>query len=97
MKGALDFIWEKTPAYVKWPIVAGLFLIWTPIKLRDEAFNIIDSRVHAIMNPMKEKRDLQIANMEKDIDETKKYTKAMGFYLMGKRRFEKAVADQGEE
>jgi hypothetical protein len=35
--------------------------------------------------------------MEKDIDETKKYTKAMGFYLMGKRRFEKAVADQGEE
>jgi hypothetical protein len=96
MKAIIEFIWEKTPSYVKWPIVGGLILIWTPLKIREDFIEFVDSRVHAVMTPMREKRDIEIAQMKADIADTKSYTRAIGIHLMGQPRFEKMSANEGD-
>jgi hypothetical protein len=85
MMAILPFLWEKTPNYIKWPISIGFFLFLIPLKLRDEAYGLIDSRVHAVIVPMREKRDMQILSFEERLERIEKNTENIQLILMKRR------------
>lgn len=81
----MAFIWDKTPSYIKWPISIGFFLFLVPLKIRDEAYGLIDTRVHAVIIPMKEKRDLQIIQMDDRLQRIERNTEAIQKILMERK------------
>lgn len=94
-QSAIAFIWDKTPGIVKWPIVGGLILLWTPLKLREEAVKFIRHEVHAVVNPLKDQRDSEIRNLKDDISDIKADVRAIGIHLMGETKLNRMTADEG--
>lgn len=85
MTAILALAWDKTPAYIKWPISIGFFLFLVPLKVRDEAYGLIDTRVHAVIVPMKEKRDLQIVQMDDRLQRIERNTETIQKILMERK------------
>lgn len=71
MMGPLSLIWDKLPAPLRWIILAGVILFYTPLKIREEAIQFVDTRVYAVITPMKDQRDMQILTMEQNIKDIK--------------------------
>jgi hypothetical protein len=86
MMTMMAFLWDKTPNYIKWPISIGFILFLIPLKIRDEAYGLIDARVHAVILPMKDKRDLEITQMKDDLKEIKEDTRDIKKILILRRR-----------
>lgn len=78
----IGLIWEKTPGYVKWPVSIGFFLFLIPLKIRDEFTGIIQKEVHAVVIPMKEKRDLELLRLQDDVQQIKQDTREIKLILM---------------
>jgi hypothetical protein len=82
----LALIWDNTPKYIKWPVMTAFFLFLVPLKIRDEAIGLIHKEVHAVILPMKEKRDMEITQMRDDIATIKQDTRDIRNHLLGIRR-----------
>jgi hypothetical protein len=96
-QSVIAFIWDRTPGFVKWPMVGGLILLWTPLKIREGAVNLIRQEVHAVVNPLKEQRDLEIKNLKEDISHIRSDVRAIGIHLMGETKLNRMTANDGEE
>lgn len=81
----ISFIWDKVPNYIKWPLAIAFFLFLIPLKIRDELSGFVQKEVHATVMPMKEKRDLEIAQIRSDLTEIKKSTHRIETILMEKK------------
>jgi hypothetical protein len=92
---AVAFLWDRVPGYVKWPVVLVMLLFWAPIRIRDEVFRVIDSRVHAVVAPMNDKRDDEIKGMKKDIKDSKRGIEVIGYHLMGINKYKRMTANDG--
>jgi hypothetical protein len=83
MAHILALLWDNTPKYIKWPVMTGVILFLIPLKIRDEMVGFVHKEVHAVILPMKEKRDMEILQMKNDIDEIKRDTRDIRNHLMG--------------
>lgn len=92
---AIAFIESKTPNWLK--VVIALFIIgWmTPLEVRDWFYDKIDTRVHAVITPMKVARDYEIKDMNQRIDrltektnETNAFVRAMALEQLGAKRYQ---------
>ena len=81
----INIIWEKLPVYVKYPALAVIVLIWTPIKIYESAKLFVQSEVHAYVLPLKAVRDLEIGQMKDDLATIKQDTRDIRNHLLGAR------------
>lgn len=81
----IELLWSKLPKYIKWPAAGIFFLFLVPLKLREEAINLIDTRVHAMVIPMKEKRDLELLQLREDVATIKQDTRDIKNHLMNRQ------------
>jgi hypothetical protein len=81
----MSFIWDKLPSYIKYPLLATLILIWTPIRVYQGAKDFVQAEVHAYVTPMKEQTDAQIIRLESDIHEIKQDTRDIRNHLLGNK------------
>jgi hypothetical protein len=85
MAALIAFLWDKTPGYVKWPMGMMFFLFLVPLKIRDEMTGFVHKEVHAVIAPMKDKRDAQILHMEEKINTIAKDTSEIKLILMQRK------------
>jgi hypothetical protein len=81
----LAFIWDKIPNYIKWPLSFAFFLFLVPLKIRDEVTGFIHKEVHAVIIPMKERRDMELLQMKSDLATIKQDTRDIKLILMESR------------
>lgn len=81
----MSFIWDKTPNYIKWPLAFAFFLFLVPLKIRDELSGFVQKEVHAYVLPMKEKRDMQILQMDERLKRIENNTDAIQRILMQRK------------
>lgn len=82
----IAFLWDKLPGYIKWPVSIAFFLFLVPLKLRDEAIGFVHSEVHAVIMPMKEKRDMQILQMDERLKRIENNTDTIQKILMERNK-----------
>ncbi len=85
MTALIALFWDKTPNYIKWPVSIGFFLFLVPLKIRDEAYGLIDTRVHAVIVPLREKRDMQIIQMDQRLERIERNTDQIQKILMERK------------
>lgn len=78
----LTFLWDKTPSYIKWPLSFGFFLFLVPLKIRDEVSGFVQQEVHAVVLPMKEKRDMELLKLKDDVSQIRQDTRDIKLILM---------------
>lgn len=94
-KIAFAYIESKTPTWVK-VIVALIVLGWmAPLETRDWFYRTIDTRVYAVLLPIRIARDYEIKSINDQIttlnnkaDETNSFVKAMALEQLGAKRYE---------
>jgi hypothetical protein len=92
---AVAYLESKTPTWVK-ILVALVVVGWmTPLKVREWTYDLIDTRVHAVILPLKVQRDNEILNLHTKIetlnekaDETNAFVKAMALEQLGAKRYQ---------
>lgn len=85
MSAIVSFLWDKVPGWFRWLLVAGFFLFYTPIKVREELIYFIDGRVHAVVTPLKEKRDIELASINDTLKDVKEDTRDIKRILMERK------------
>lgn len=94
-KIAIAYLESKTPTWVK-IIVALVVVGWmAPLKTRDWFYESIDTRVYAVLLPIRLARDYEIRSINDKIttlntkaDETNSFVKAIALEQLGAKRFE---------
>jgi hypothetical protein len=92
---AIAYLESKTPTWIK-VCVALVVVGWmAPIEMRDWFYEKIDTRVHAVIAPMKIKRDTELRELSTRIDvlkeksdETNAFVRAMALEQLGAKRFQ---------
>lgn len=92
---AIAYLESKTPTWIK-VCVALLVIGWmTPLKVREWSFDLIDTRVHAVLAPIQVARDneikelnLKIVNLNEKTNETNTFVKEIAIHQLGVKRFE---------
>lgn len=103
---AIAYLESKIPTWVK-VIVAVVVVGWmTPLKVREWSYDLIDTRVHAVISPLKVQRDYEIKELHTRIEsltektnETNAFVRAMAIEQLGPRRFEQVsltTVDKGK-
>jgi hypothetical protein len=80
----MNFIWEKLPPYIRWPILISLVAFVAPIKLYDGAKTFVSGQVMAITVPIEEKRQIEIRQIREDIATIKQDTRDIKNHLMAR-------------
>lgn len=92
---AVAYLESKTPTWIK--ICVALVVIgWmTPLKVREWTYDLIDTRVHAVITPMKLARDNELTaintrmdNLDEKANETNAFVRAMALEQLGAKRYE---------
>jgi hypothetical protein len=78
----LAIAWDKLPRAIRWMILGGIIIFYTPIKIREEMIHFIDQRVYAVITPLNDKRDMEITQIQKDINEIKQDTREIKNHLI---------------
>jgi hypothetical protein len=60
VKELFDFVWEKIPWWLKWPVV----IVFTPTALVLSFISWHSMSIHATIRPYEEKRDIQIKSID---------------------------------
>lgn len=81
----LELFWSRLPSYIRWPIVLGGIFLILPVRIYEGARGLIQYEVHAVINPLEEKRELQMNQMKEDISQIKQDTRDIKNYLMQRR------------
>lgn len=93
---AATYLWDKIPGWFKWILAAVVILFYTPIKIREELIYFIDTRVHAVIIPMKEKRDQELKDIHSDLGDMKQDIRDVKNYLLYKKRPEENEGTQSK-
>ena len=86
MSTFLSVLWDKIPGAIRWVILTILFIIWTPLKVREELILFIDSRAWAVIAPLKIETDSEITKMKTDLADLKDDVRDVKNYLLYKKR-----------
>lgn len=80
----IQFLWEKTPKYIKYPIMALVFLIWTPYQAIDKGRTFLRQEITAVASDLNKERDYDLKTLKEDIQEVKQDTRDIKNILMRK-------------
>jgi hypothetical protein len=92
---AIAYLESKIPTWMK-VIIALVIVGWmAPLKVREWSYDLVDTRVHAVIGPMKIQRDFEIKELHTKItdlteksNETNAFVRAMAIEQLGPRRYE---------
>lgn len=95
---AIAYLETNTPKWLK-VCIAIFILAWmTPLEVRDWFYDKIDTRVHAVITPMKKERDAEITaikvsidNLEEKTTETNVFVRELALKGLGAKRFEEVT------
>lgn len=101
---AIAYLESKTPTWIK-VIIALAILGWmTPLKVREWAFELIDTRVHAVVTPMKVARDGEIKDLytrlnflQNTTNETNAFVKAIAVKQLGTAHYKEVELTRVEK
>lgn len=63
-KELFDFIWDRVPWWLKWPVV----IVLTPTALVLSFISWHTTSIHATIRPYEEKRDIQFIGIDKRLE-----------------------------
>lgn len=92
---AIAYLESKTPTWVK-VSVALLIVVWAlPLKTQQWFHNSIDTRVHAVITPMRRDRDseikainIELGHLHRRANETNQFVRAMALEQLGAKRYQ---------
>ena len=94
-KIAISYLESKTPTWLKVSIALVVVGWMTPLKVREWTYELIDTRVHAVISPMNMDRDNEIKAIHTRMDtlnekanETNAFVRAMALEQLGPKRYQ---------
>ena len=84
MMPVVTAFWDKLPGWLRKSLLILFILFYTPWWVREQVISFVDSRVHATITPLKDRRDAEITDMKEDISEIKQGVFRIEGYFINK-------------
>ena len=84
MMPVITAFWDKLPGWFRKVLIVAFIVFYTPWYVREQVISFVDSRVHATISPLKDKRDAELSVMKDDIHEIKQGVFRIEGYFINK-------------